>query len=262
MTPRLRHRLGVFQPDVEAGDGIEAGRGALARRSPRRPSRCRARSWSGRRSARGFFSPWRLPSPLRGGWRRSRRVGSVRQRSACPHVERFLCRPPLSPSATSPPRGGRFGALPFRPRARSARPSRRSGRSAACRRTRPAALRQNRPWVQRLGRIEEIGQRAAPLGRRSAIVTRRRRRFLSGSLAMPQIWEVSAKMERAEWRAARDETRLLTQGCQERCRTRHQLNHSAKVKNPAPPNWLPDLIELLAGEHRSAAPDRARSPGR
>ena len=33
---------------------------------------------------------------------------------------------------------------------------------------------------------------------------------------MPGIWVESAKMERAEWQGARDATKLLTEGCQER----------------------------------------------
>ena len=55
--------LGVLQVDVEAGDRVEAGRGAFPRRWPRRPSRCRARSSSGPTSARGFsWTAWAWPA--------------------------------------------------------------------------------------------------------------------------------------------------------------------------------------------------------
>ena len=50
-----RHALGVLQRDVEPGDRIQAGGGALAAPLPRRPSRCRAPSWSAPTERSGIF---------------------------------------------------------------------------------------------------------------------------------------------------------------------------------------------------------------
>ena len=132
-------RADIFERDVEAGDRIEAGRGALL--GCRRAAHRRAARGLGRaqRSARGFFST---------AW----------------------------------------ASIAFRPLSRSARPSRRSSRTAACRTTPPAVLRQN-PCAPAARPRPIIRQRIAALAIGHAV---RGRRFLFGDFGHdPNMGRVS-----------------------------------------------------------------------
>ena len=147
VTPRIGQRVGIFQRDVEAGDRIEAGGGALL---------------GGRRAAH-----------RRAARRLGRRGGALGD---------FLSGAPPPPSlAARLPRPRRTGPVP--PPRRSGAPSRRSNPTAACRQARPAAIPPSRraPAVRRR-RDGRSADRAGRARRNRSVV--RRGDFFSGDLAI------------------------------------------------------------------------------